>query len=205
MMRSFIELVQSHSRAVYLLFIVMAVLGYMAFQHLPSAVYPELSFPRIAVIATAGDTSPELVLLSVTQMLEEASSQVYGVKWIRSKTIRGATELSVEFQHGTDMIFALHQLQGRISEVQSKLPPNVGLTVELVTPAIFPVISYNITTSTLTQSDLYSTGRYQIAPVVSRVPGVSRARIQGGDIPEVAVQVDPDRLKSYGLSISQVA
>ncbi len=114
-MKGLPELLRSHAKAIVLAFILISIGGFLAFQHLPSDVYPELSFPRIAVIATAGDSAPERVLVTVTRTLEEAVSQVYRVRWVRSKTIRGASELSVEFQHGTDMIFALHQLQGRVA------------------------------------------------------------------------------------------
>jgi len=204
-MTRFTDILLEHARAIYLAFILIALGGYLAFKNLPSDVYPNLSFPRIAVIANMGDTAPERVLLSVTRTLEEAASQVYRVRWVRSKTIRGSTELSVDFQDGTDMVFALHQLQARIAEVQGKLPPGVNTTIELVTPAIFPVLSYNVTTEALTQADLYTICRYQLQPALSRVPGVARVQIQGGDIPEVSVQVNPDQLKSYRLSLSQIA
>ena len=204
-MNKYTKFLQHHSPFIYLLFILIAIAGALAYFNLPSDVYPELSFPRIAVIANVGDSAPGRVLLTVTRLLEEAAGQVYRVNWIRSKTIRGSTELSVDFQPGTDMVFALHQLQARIAEVQSKLPAGVSLTIELVTPAIFPVLSYNLTTDSLTQGDLYTIARYQIQPGLTRAPGVARVQIQGGDIPQVAVEVDPNKLKGYGLSISQVA
>lgn len=200
-----IEQLQKHSRALYLVIVLIAIAGGFAYVHLPSDVYPELSFPRIAVIVNAGDLAPERVLLTVTRPLEEATSQVYNVRWIRSKTIRGASELSIEFEPGTDMIFALHQVQSRIAEAQGNLPLGVSTTTELVTPSIFPVLSYNLTSKTLTQSDLYTLARYQIQPALTRVAGVARVQLQGGDIPQVAIEVDPEKLKSYHLSLSQVA
>lgn len=204
-MIDFTRFLNRHARAIYLILCFIAVAGYLAYRNLASDVYPPLSFPRIAVIANLGDMSPERVLLSLTRPLEEACSQVYGVRWIRSKTIRGATEVSVDFQQGTDMIFSLHQLQARIAEMRSRLPANTSLTIELVTPAIFPILSYNISSNSLTQADLYSTTRYQILPALTRVAGVSRAQLQGGDIPEFAVEVDPKKLNGDSLSLSQVA
>jgi CzcA family heavy metal efflux pump len=201
----FTKILQSQARAIYLVFALVAVGGLLAYLNLPSDVYPELSFPRIAVIAEVGDTSPERVVVTVTRPLEEAVGQVYRVRWVRSKTIRGSTELSVEFQPGTDMQSALQQLQTRIAEVRSNLPPNVNLTVERITPAIFPVLGYNVSAPALTQADLYTIARYQIQPRLTRVPGVARVQIQGGDIPEVAIEIDPSKLKSYGLSLTQIA
>src|SRR5579871_114235 len=103
-MKQYTLFLQHHSRAIYLLFIVMALSGIWDYCKLPSDVYPELSFPRIAVIANAGDQSAQRVLVTVTRILEEAAGQVYRVRWIRSKTIRGSAELSVDFQPGTDMV-----------------------------------------------------------------------------------------------------
>jgi CzcA family heavy metal efflux pump len=201
----FTKMLQSQARAIYLVFALVAVGGLLAYLNLPSDVYPELSFPRIAVIAEVGDTSPERVVVTVTRPLEEAVGQVYRVRWVRSKTIRGSTELSVEFQPGTDMQSALQQLQTRIAEVRSNLPANVNLTIERITPAIFPVLGYNVSAPALTQADLYTIARYQIQPRLTRVPGVARVQIQGGDIPEVAIEIDPSKLKSYGLSLTQIA
>src|ERR1700734_382998 len=171
-MTEYTKFLQHHSRAIYLLFALIAIAGVLAYCNLPSDVYPELAFPRIAVIANAGDTSAERVLVTVTRILEEAASQIYHLRWIRSKTIRGSAELSVDFQPGTNMVFALHQVQSRIAEAQNRLPPGISLTTELVTPAIFPVLSYNLTTDSLTQADLYTLARYQIQPGISRVSGV---------------------------------
>ncbi len=200
-----LELLMKQRRAAYFLLAFITVLGVISFKSLPSDVYPELAFPRIAVIATVGDMEPDRVLLTVTRRLEEAASQVYRVRWIRSKTIRGASELSVEFQPGTDMNFAWQQMQARIAEVRTTLPASTSLIVEPVTPAIFPILNYNITSDSLSAADLYNVVRYQIEPRIVQVPGVARAITQAGKIPEIAVQVDPEKLKSYRISITDVA
>ncbi|MEH2301319.1 MAG: efflux RND transporter permease subunit [Nostoc sp.] len=201
----FTKLLQSQAKAIYLIFVLIALLGIFAYNSLPSGVYPELSFPRITAIAEVGNLAPEEVALTVTRPLEEATNQVYGVERVRSKTARGSTELSIEFQLTTDMQQALQQLEAKINEVRSTLPSGVNLTVERVTPAIFPVLSYNFTTDTLAQTDLYTITQYQILPRLTRVAGVARVNLQGGNISEVEVQVDPNRLQSYGLNLSQVA
>ncbi len=202
----FTKLLQSQAKAIYLVFILIAIAGLLAFLNLPSGVYPELSFPRISVIAAAGDSSPQQLVLTVTRPLEEAVSQAYGVRWVRSKTIRGSAELSIEFQEGTDMQHALQQLQSRIAEAHTALPAGITLNIERVTPAtFFPVLTYNVSSDTLALADLHTIAQYQIRPNLSQVPGVVLVQIQGGDISEVEVQIDPAKLKSYGLSLTQVA
>ncbi len=200
-----LHFLMKQSRALYFMIVLITVAGALAFQSLPSDVYPELAFPRIAVIGTVGDIAPDRVLLTVTRPLEEAANQAYRVKWIRSKTIRGASELSIEFQPGTDMNFAWQQVQARIAEMRASLPATASLIVEPVTPAIFPVLNYNITSDTIPESELYNTVRYEIEPRILQVPGVARAITQSGKIPEVAVQVDPEKLAGYKISIVDVA
>ncbi|MBC7997502.1 MAG: efflux RND transporter permease subunit [Leptolyngbya sp.] len=205
MIGQLLEQIINQRRAMYFLMVFIMVLGCISLNSLPSDVYPELAFPRIAVIATVGDMEPDRVLLTLTRPLEEAASQVYKVRWIRSKSVRGASELSIEFQPGTDMNFAWQQMQARIAEVKSALPPSTTLIVEPVTPAIFPILNYNITSDVLSAADLYNLVRYEIEPRIVQVPGVARAITQAGKIPEVAIQVEPEKLKSYRLSISDVA
>ncbi len=161
----FTKLLQSQARAIYLVFILIALAGILAFLNLPSGVYPELSFPRIAVTAQADNSSPEELVLTLTRPLEEAASQVYGVRMVRSTTIRGATELSIEFQEKTDILQALQQLEARIAEVRNTLPVGVNLNIERVTPATFSsVLTYNVTSDTLTLADLHDIAQYSIRP-----------------------------------------
>ena len=204
-MNRYTQILKSQARAIELFFVLVAVAGVLAYTALPSDVYPELSFPRIAVIAEAGDTSPGRMVVSVTRILEQAVGQVYNVRWIRSKTIRGAAEINVDFQEGTNMQQALQQLQARVAEVRGNLPANANLTVERVTPAIFPVITYNVSSDTLTQSDLNYYANYVIGPAITRVPGVARVIAQGGDIQQVSVQVDPAKMSALRVSLSQIA
>ena len=204
-MNRYTQILKSQARAIELFFALVAIAGVLAYASLPSDVYPELSFPRIAVIAEAGDTSPGRMVVSVTRILEQAVGQVYNVRWIRSKTIRGAAEVNVDFQEGSDMLQALQQLQSRIAEIRGSLPANANLTVERVTPAIFPVITYNISSDTLTQSDLNYYANYIIRPALTRVPGVARVIAQGGEIQQVSVQVDPAKMSALKVSLSQIA
>src|SRR3989449_7846137 len=99
--------------AVYLVTGFLVAAGLWAMFVLPSNIYPELNFPRIAILVHAGDLAPEAMLLTVTRPLEEAASTVLGVRRVRSRTIRGAAEISVLFKPDMDMQYALQLVQGR--------------------------------------------------------------------------------------------
>src|SRR5215831_2861032 len=109
---------ERHSRGVALAMGLLVAAGVVAYVELPRGLYPELSFPRIAVVATLADATSEIVLRNVTRPLEEALTPVLGVRRVRSKTIRGATELSVLFDPETDMVVALQLVQARLADVR---------------------------------------------------------------------------------------
>src|SRR5690242_12569394 len=88
---------RENSRAVFLLTGALFVAGLIALFQLPSNIYPELNFPRIVVLVHAGDLSPDAMLLTVTRPIEEQVSTVLGARRVRSRTIRGGTEISVYF------------------------------------------------------------------------------------------------------------
>src|SRR5579864_8103814 len=77
--------------------------GIYSYTRMPSGVYPEVTFPRIAVVAKLADQDVTTMDIKVTRPLEESVSTVIGVAGVRSKTIRGGSELSIDFAPGTDM------------------------------------------------------------------------------------------------------
>jgi multidrug efflux pump subunit AcrB len=81
----------------------LIVAGILALYQLPSGIHPEVDFPRIVVVARVGDLPPSVVQTSATRPLEEAVATVPHLHRLRSRTIRGATELSAQFEPGTDM------------------------------------------------------------------------------------------------------
>jgi multidrug efflux pump subunit AcrB len=96
-----------NARAISLGVVLLTAAGFYSMSSLPSSIYPEVEFPRIVIVAKAGDLSPRLMQLAVTRPLEEAARAVLGVRRVRSKTIRGATEISVLFNSDADMRYAL--------------------------------------------------------------------------------------------------
>src|SRR4051812_935212 len=134
-----------HSRAAALVAGALVVAGAIAAFALPSSIYPPLEFPRIAVIAHSGTLPPQTMMLTVTRPIETAIMEVPGVRRVRSRSIRGATEISAQFDPSTDMVVALQQVQNRIAEGRGDLPADADLEVERLTPAVFPILIWMLT------------------------------------------------------------
>ena len=81
------------------------------------------------------------MMLTVTRPIEQAVMEVPGIRRVRSTSIRGATEISAQFDPATDMVLALQQVQNRVAEIRGDLPADSELTVERLTPAVFPFSS----------------------------------------------------------------
>jgi len=94
---SLFDFLAAQRRFVYLLVGLLSAGGIYAALRLPSAIYPELAFPRVLVVAEGSSLGARQMLFSVTRPIEEAVSIVPGVMRVRSRTIRGATEISVTF------------------------------------------------------------------------------------------------------------
>lgn len=195
---------QRHAAAVWLATLVLVALGIGSALRLPSAIYPEVEFPRIVVVARVGGAPPDLFLTTVTRPLEQALTSTLGVQRIRSKTIRGATEISLQFAPATDMWRALQLTDARIAEVRPSLPTETDIIVERVTTGSFPVLTFNVA-GPVDPRELREIAEFTVRPALANVPGVGRIEVLGGDVREVEVILRPEATAALRLSPSQVA
>ena len=117
-------------RFVYLAIGLLSAAGIAAAFSLPSSIYPELKFPRISVVAQGTALGARQQLFSVTRPLEEAVSTVPGLQRVTSRSIRGASELSLFFAPSTDMVVANQLVQAQINETRPDLPAGVEIEAE---------------------------------------------------------------------------
>jgi CzcA family heavy metal efflux pump len=193
-----------HSRAAALLAAALVVAGAFAAYSLPSSIYPPLQFPRIVIIAKSGTLPPQSMMLTVTRPLEQAALEVPGIRRVRSRSIRGATEISAQFDPTTDMVLALQMVQNRIAEARGELPADTQLTVERLTPAVFPVFILALTGS-LPTAELNDYALYVMRPALARVPGTGAIEVLASDTREIEVILDPMKLNGAGLTVTDVS
>ena len=193
-----------HSRAAVLLAVALVAGGIIAARALPSSIYPPLEFPRIVIVAHSGTLPPQSMSLIVTRPIEQVVMAVPGIRRVRSKSIRGASEISAQFDPATDMVTALQMVQNRVAEITGDLPPGTQMQIERMTPAIFPVFILSIT-GTLPTPELYDYANFVIKPELARVPGAGTIEVQASDTREIQVILDPARLTAAGLTVVDVS
>jgi CzcA family heavy metal efflux pump len=201
--RSLFALLEQQRRFVYLAIAVLSGAGIWTAFRLPSAIYPELNFSRVTVVVEGSSLGARQVLFNITRPIEEAISIVPGVTRVQSRSIRGGSETNITFADNTDMVFALQQVQQRVNQVRTDLPPELDIEVERLTPSLFPILSYNLEGGD--PATLYDIARYQIKPLISRVPGVGRVDVQASDVREVEVIADPTKLAAQQMTYADLA
>jgi len=200
---SFTGTIQEHRAAVYLGTALITFGGLVAMFSLPAGAYPEAEFTRIVVLAEGGAYEPRDMIVAVTRPLEEAMTSVAELTRLRSRSVRGAAELSLDFRPGADMRFALQQVQSRVESVRPSLPDGLDIAVERLTPSVFPMMQYELTGGPPTL--LRDLAQFTIRPRLARLPDVGVVDVQGGFVREVSVTLLPGRLATHGISIPEVA
>jgi CzcA family heavy metal efflux pump len=193
-----------HSRAVVLIVAALVVAGAFAAFSLPSSIYPPLQFPRIVAIVKSGTLPAQAMMLTVTRPIEQAIMEVPGIRRVRSRSIRGAAEISAQFDASTDMIVALQQVQNRVSEIREELPADSELTIERLTPEVFPVFILSMT-GMLPTAELNDDATYVVRPELARVPGAGTIEVLSSDSREIEVVLDPLKLTAAALTVKDVA
>jgi multidrug efflux pump subunit AcrB len=145
--RTLFDLLTAQRRFIFLAVALLSAGGIWMATRLPSAIYPELTFPRITIVVQGSSLGARQVVFSITRPIEEAVSIVPGVTRVRSRSIRGASEINVTMAGGIDMAYALQLVQARLNEVRAELPPDLDIVVERLTPSLFPILSYNLSRS----------------------------------------------------------
>ena len=194
----------SNLKAVIFVTLVLCGVGALMVRSFPVSILPDVTFPRIKLVVDVGERPSKTVVASATRPLEEAIATIPGVSRLRSKTQRGGSEMSVDFVWGTDMLTAQQLVTAKVSQVRPLLPPEAQIEVERMTPTVFPILGLSISSKNLSQSQLWSLATYTLRPQLTRASGVAQVVVQGGRIPEIAVEVNPQKLAAYKLALADV-
>src|SRR5436309_4605880 len=101
------------------------------------------------------------------------------------------------------MAYSLQLVRARVGQVSGALPAGLDIEIERLAPSLFPILSYNLEGGD--PATLYDIARYEIKPLIARVPGVGRVDVQGSDVREIEVVADPARLAVQGLTYPDLA
>ncbi|MGC9160039.1 efflux RND transporter permease subunit [Acidithiobacillus sp.] len=176
--------------------------GWFALRAMPESVFPNVDFPKVAVLVNAGNLPVKFMEIEVTRPLEEAAKGEPGVRLVRSQTGNGLTKLHVYFDPNVNPETAYLMLQARLAHIP--LPPGARMSVRLMAPNIYPFAEYALVSDRMDSSAMMPTFAFQIRPALLSLPGVYQVNETGRGWPEVHIALDPLRLAQYHLDAQQV-
>lgn len=189
---------------VYALLVIISV---VFIPKIDQAIYPDINLPLISVMASCGDADPDSVELQVTRKIENAVSGVENLKKIRSYSRSGTAMIILEFNYGIDLDKAESDVSSLLSILNRTLPSWVtSVNTFQINTMITSQSFMNLTVDgPYTIQELKEIATNTVEPLLTRIDGVGDVDISGGGDVEYHVNIDPNRLAAYNLTMSQVS
>jgi len=192
--------------ATTLLSIAIFLSGVIAFQFLPVAPLPQVDFPTISIGAGLPGASPETMASSVATPLERQFGRIASVTQMTSTSQVGQTGITLQFDLNRDINAAARDVEAAINAARGQLPAGLPTkpTYRKVNPADAPIMLLSVQSDNLTLPSMYDTANSVLAQKLAQVEGVGQVFVGGSSSPAVRVQVNPQQLNSYGISLDTV-
>jgi multidrug efflux pump len=192
--------------ATSLLAIAIALSGLLAYFHMPVAPLPNVTMPVVVVQATMAGASPEIMASTVAEPLERRLATIAGVNELTSQSSVGSAQVVIQFAINRDINGAARDVEAAIQAARADLPTTLrgNPSYREFNPADSPIIILGLTSKTLTQAQLYDSADTVIQQQLSQISGVGQIQLGGGALPSVRVEIQPDKLSSYGIGLEDV-
>ena len=190
----------SHKNPLSLMLLVIIAGGFFAYGKIQSSLFPEITFPKIKIIAEGGLQPVDKMMVNVTRPLEGAVKQIPDLKLVRSTTSRGSCEISAFMDWKADIDLSQQRIEAKISEIRNTLPADLSVTVEKMNPSILPVMGYTLESHNRSPIELKQLAVYTIKPFLSQVDGVAEVRIIGGKVKEYWLKLNVQKMSSLSVT-----
>ena len=190
----------SYKNPISVILAVMIVGGIFLYGQIQVSLFPEITFPKLKVIADNGEQPVDKMMVMVTRPLEDAIKQIPDLKILRSTTSRGTCEISAFLNWGSDVNINQQMLESRISQIKTSLPPDVQIQIEKMNPSILPVIGFTVESDKKTPIELNLIATYIIKPFLSQIDGVSSVGIIGGKTKEYWIELDQLKMSTFSIT-----
>ncbi len=189
-----------------MVYALLAIVSIVFVPKLDQAIFPSVNLPYLVVYASCGDADPESVEMQVTRVLENAVSGTEHLKNITSYSQTGRSVIQLEFNYGTDTNKAESDVNGMVSMVNRTLPSwvssvNTMQVNSMIAGQAFMTLSVD---GPYPVEELKNIATNTVEPLLSRIDGVGDIEISGGGNMQYNVEVNPNRLTAYGLTLAQV-
>ncbi len=188
-----------------MLILALVVFGLFAFPKIGVDQFPEIDFPVVTVLTVLPGADPETVERNISEPLEEALNTVSGVETLRSINVESVSQIVVQFSMDKDVDVAAQDVRDRVQATLRQLPPEVDPpVVQKFDIGAAPVVTLALS-GPLPIQELTRLAEDVVKPGLQRIEGVGAIELVGGRKRELQIVVDPARLRSYGLAVSDLS
>ncbi len=182
------------------------VLGIVSLGRLGIDLFPEVNFPFVNVIVPYPGAGPEEVETLVTRPIEDAVAGINGVKRVISTSAEGLAMVGIELRLEIDPQAATAEVREKVAAIRARLPEQIkDPTINRFDVSALPIATYAVGSATLTSDVTRRTVEDDLKPLLSQVDGVAAIDVNGGQVRELQVNLDPRRLEALNLPITEVA
>ncbi len=192
--------------ATTLLTIAVAIAGIIAFTVLPVSPLPQVDFPTIAIGASLPGASPDIMASSIATPLERQFGHIAGITEMTSSSSLGTTSITLQFDLSRNIDGAARDVEAAINAARTYLPANLpsNPTYRKVNPADTPILILGLQSDVYDIPALYDEASTVIEQRISQITGVGQVNPVGASLPAVRVELNPNQLASYGISLPAV-
>lgn len=167
-------------------------------------VFPEFAPTQIVIQTESPGLSAELVESLVTQRIETSIAGTVGIASMRSQSIPGLSIVTIIFDEKTDIYRNRQVIAERLSTLTNKLPQGITPNITPLTSSASTVLGLGVTSKNRSLTELRTLVDWTIVPHLMAIPGVADVNVFGGKIRQLQVQVEPEKMIKYGISLQQV-
>ena len=198
------EKTMQHPILLLMVFTLLGLTGVFTMSKTSLSLMPDVDMPYLTVSATYTNAGPESVEKSVTKPIEDALVSLSGLKNINSTSMEGRSQVSLEFNYGTDLEIAANDVRTKLSRITSRLPDDVTPNILKMDANSLPILRIAVR-GNRSADDLKQIADDYIVDVIEQADGVGEASSSGGRTKIVRGEIEQNRLQAYGLTLTQVA
>ena len=198
----------SIKRPVFATMVIMSfmVLGVVSLTRLGIDLFPEVNFPFVNISIVYPGAGPEEVETLVTRPIEDAVAGINGVKRVISTSTEGFSRVGIELRLEIDPQAATAEVREKVAAIRERLPEQIkDPTIVRFDVSALPISTYAVGSSTLASDVIRRQVEDEIKPLLGQIDGVAAVEVNGGQVRELQVNLDPRRLEALNMPITEVS
>jgi HAE1 family hydrophobic/amphiphilic exporter-1 len=188
-----------------MMMLALVVLGIVSFQRLAIDEYPDIVYPIVIAQVSYPGASPEVMERDVARPIEEALNTVQGLKELTSTSLNGSTIVRVQLNLGVDVLSTQQDVQAKVARIRRQLPQDIEEPViSHFDPNDRPIMSIAMQSAERPMRELTSIADEIVSPKLQAIQGVGGINLAGTETRQIRIELNPDALRSYGVSVPQI-